>query len=720
MLLLKGSQMKPRVSIIIPSYNEERYIGECIDSVLQQTLCDFEVLCVDNGSSDSTIEILEGYAKRDSRIHVLSSGENAGAARNVGLEAAQGKYLFFLDSDDFIAEDLLDEAVRVAEESRAEIVLFGGSRYNDKDNRLSDKTEFISYRSFPKNAVFSAEEAPGKLFQLTSPSPWSKLFLRSYIIENDLRFQSLANSNDLFFTYAALSLATRITGIDKSFVRHRTNKDDSSQTNKADAPLCFFSALKALDDFLIAKGRDKLFADTLKRRILSTAKCNLSTSSTDDAKRAIFEYLIANWNGWLGLDWQDGDERYSKKTNKLRGYLLSAIDWFKKREAVHPVVSDSLECMIPRRSEGGPFVSAIVPAYNVGSFIGETLQSLANQTFQNIEIICIDDGSTDDTLQRLLDYAEMDARISVYHQRNSGLSMARNAGLRLASGDYVYFIDGDDLLLPETFAMLHRTITSDGLDAVFFDADSFCREGAGLEDEIAHYGSYYHRKGGYEGVFSGLGLLNSFVGNGDYLPSACLYMAKRELLESYDAHFIPAILHEDNDFTFQLMLNAHRTKHMPQRFYLRRVRRDSIMVSPVCFEKVYGYFICIEHMLSALLTFDGQGVSAQELFGAHQVVMNAMASAQREYRQLPDEEIGAVLSLSKNEGKRFARWIASEGNRMRMIDKKDEEIEHLKEKNEKLRNSLMQGERRNRSVSQSMLGRLRKKLRAYYGQRANI
>ena len=665
--------MNPMVSVVMPCFNEEAYIEECLDSILAQTYQDFEVICVDNGSTDSTVDILNRYAAVDGRFHVLFSGGYAGDARNVGMDAAQGKYLLFLDSDDFFDEALLAETVEAAETNEAEIVLFGGRTYDEKTGLLAEKMGYISWFRFPKQTVFSAEDVADRLFQLTTPAPWTKLFLRQHILDLGLRFQSLPNSNDLFFTLSALSSAGRIVGLDRDLVRYRRNKAVSVQSNKARSPLCFMEALKALNDYLVATDRAKLFDNTLKWQILSTTKYNLSTSSTDEAKDAIFDYLISNWSGWLGLDWPEENE-YQKVVKDLGAYLLCAIAQYREQNTPVLLINSGLECVVPRRSAGNPAISVIVPAFNVADFVRETLQSLGTQTFKDFEIICIDDGSQDDTLRALIDCADADERISVYHQPNSGLSMSRNAGLSKAQGSYIYFIDSDDKLLPEALEILHRAASSEDLDIVHFDADCFYDLQDNLEDAKRRYEDYYHRKGEYGEVRSGFELLCAMSDRGDYLPSACLYLARKSLLDSYGAHFIPRIIHEDNAYTFQMMLNAKRAKHIPDRLYLRRLRDDSITMSRCRFNKVYGYFVCLKSMYDSLFAYEGSTKGGAR-FSALQVIMSVASGGQKAYAQLPQEELGGVLALRKRETKFFNKWIGSAGKSLRTIEKDKQTID---------------------------------------------
>ena len=114
----------PKVSVIIPVYNTEPYLRECLDSVINQTLRDIEIICVDDGSTDGSLAILREYQEKDSRVSVyMQPNLNAGAARNHGLRYAKGEYLSFLDSDDFFERNMLETAYEYAKRQNAEICI---------------------------------------------------------------------------------------------------------------------------------------------------------------------------------------------------------------------------------------------------------------------------------------------------------------------------------------------------------------------------------------------------------------------------------------------------------------------------------------------------------------------------------------------------------------------------------------------------------------------
>ena len=123
--------MEPKVSVIIPVYNVEKYLGPCLDSILGQTLNNIEVICVDDGSTDRSLEILREYEKRDARVKVLTQpNTNAGAARNKGIQQARGEYLSFLDSDDHFDPTMLEKCAARMDQDRSDVLVFGAKQHN--------------------------------------------------------------------------------------------------------------------------------------------------------------------------------------------------------------------------------------------------------------------------------------------------------------------------------------------------------------------------------------------------------------------------------------------------------------------------------------------------------------------------------------------------------------------------------------------------------------
>ena len=229
-----------------------------------------------------------------------------------------------------------------------------------------------------------------------------------------------------------------------------------------------------------------------------------------------------------------------------------------------------------------PLVSVIIPAYNVESYIEETILSVKNQTLSNWELIIVDDGSTDKTYAVICKTIEsIRQHVTVLRQENRGQSAARNAGMQQAIGTYIYFLDSDDRLTKDALSVLCTTAERHNLDAVLFSAVAFAddMQAAGSEkdtrDRIAEYERYCDRK--IEGlqISTGRNAFISMVNDGKYIPSVPFAFYKRSLLE--DKRFVDGILFEDNLFTMEVLFDAKKIGIINEKLYERRIRSNSIM-----------------------------------------------------------------------------------------------------------------------------------------------
>ena len=219
------------ISVIMPISNGEKYLEESLRGVMNQTLKDIEIICVDDGSTDSTSEILLKLAAKDSRIKIITQvKKNAGAARNRGFSEARGKYVSFLDADDIFESDMLEEAFNTAEGSKAEIVVYRSDRYNDISGFFEEATWTIKTKLLPEKTVFSHSDM-NDIYRCFIGWAWDKLFLRETIINSGLSFQEQNSINDMFFVFGMLAYAERVSVLDKVLVHKRINNRRSITSN---------------------------------------------------------------------------------------------------------------------------------------------------------------------------------------------------------------------------------------------------------------------------------------------------------------------------------------------------------------------------------------------------------------------------------------------------------------------------------------------------------
>jgi glycosyltransferase involved in cell wall biosynthesis len=243
-----------------------------------------------------------------------------------------------------------------------------------------------------------------------------------------------------------------------------------------------------------------------------------------------------------------------------------------------------------------PKVSVIIPIYNVEKYIIQCLNSIIKQKLNEIEIIVVNDGSSDNSLQIALNFTNNDNRVLILSQINRGLSEARNTGVRYSRGEYIYFIDGDDYLDENCLFDLYNQAIKNNLDIVFFNAEPVLddsRENINpkIMKVFKSYLLYYIRKGNYDGVLNGTEIFSQMVEENDYLSSVCLQFFKKKFYINEGLSFYPGILHEDNLFTFIAILLAKRTSYIKNIYYKRRIHINSIMTTTFNVKNLYGYFI---------------------------------------------------------------------------------------------------------------------------------
>lgn len=253
---------KPLVSIIVPIYNIEQYLVECLDSLVGQTYDNVEILAIDDGSTDSSYAVLKEYAAQHRQVRAFHQ-ENAGAAvaRNWGVDEAKGKYVCFVDPDDALELDTVEEMVKVAEELQTDVVMTCLARYDSElKELLKVDLHFPQVEKLPP--VFSGEDIATKIYATfrNGPSPCNKFIRRQFIVEHGLKFQALPRVNDLCFAYATLAFARRIHVINKAYYKYRTSRKGSSQnsTDKDPTPVC--SAYHRLKEVLSEAGKFDVFA----------------------------------------------------------------------------------------------------------------------------------------------------------------------------------------------------------------------------------------------------------------------------------------------------------------------------------------------------------------------------------------------------------------------------------------------------------------------------
>ncbi len=255
----------PAISVIIPMYNTEKYIGECLDSILAQTFTDFEVIVVDDCSTDNSAAIVESYIpKFDGKLQLVRSKINSGGAgtpRNIGLRISLGKYIFFMDSDDAIVSTAFEVLNQMVEKFQPEVI-HCDRYYKAPENTVTTDKKFLQEVSLypPTPPSFMSENVLERIQPLVNMKfrwePWTHLIERKFIMEHDFKFSNLKIADDFLFSLLILFTAKKILLVPDTFYVWRIRQDSNSKETLPTDKLInrragdIFKSVGILDKFL--------------------------------------------------------------------------------------------------------------------------------------------------------------------------------------------------------------------------------------------------------------------------------------------------------------------------------------------------------------------------------------------------------------------------------------------------------------------------------------
>lgn len=338
--------LQPKVSVIIPVYNAQAYLEDCLDSIAGQTLKEIEIICVDDGSTDDSPTILERYAARDPRFLILrQENKGAGAARNHGLRYARGTFLSILDCDDFFEPDMLERGYEAGVSGNADIVVLGCDHYDSQTRAFSPCDYSINKNILPQKAVFSPQDVQQDLFKLFVGWSWDKLFRRSFVTEQQLQFQEQRTSNDLLFVFSAIVLAERITVEPKIYAHHRRIGGSLSVTREKSWG-CFHDALVALREQMQKSGIYDRFERDFKNYYVHFSLWNLETLK-EPAHTLLYNKLREEWFDEMGLTGHPRSYFYNKREYALfRKIYKHPPEWLEAdRHTLHGRIQRLYHCV---------------------------------------------------------------------------------------------------------------------------------------------------------------------------------------------------------------------------------------------------------------------------------------------------------------------------------------------------------------------------------------
>ena len=412
------------ISIIVPIYNVENYLRQCLDSIQNQTYKKFECIMVNDGSTDSSQQIAEEYLT-DSRFKLINqSNKGLSGARNTGINHIREESIFvaFVDSDDYIYPDFLETLIEHIED---DVDIIEGMIENFHDEIKVDRV----CHNFEKKILITKDDKLGELaLNEMRVSVFPKLFRKSLLTEDFFPegwiFEDLAVIPEL------VSHSGKWIKLPKVIYAYRIRPN--SITTKE------FSEEK-LDVFKIFGKYDLFFKDESDVTKLLVEK---------------IKYLHLNYHD---IEFVPENNQYKQLYKQEKQKLLSKIADY----------------------ESKALISIIVPIYNVEKYLRQCLDSVLNQTYQNFECLLINDGSPDNSAGICKEYVDKDARFHYFEKENGGLASARNFGIKYSKGKYITFIDSDDWVESDYLEVLHSKIKEYNTDFVIssykkFDMDEDC------------------------------------------------------------------------------------------------------------------------------------------------------------------------------------------------------------------------------------------------------
>ena len=556
---------KQLISIIVPIYNVENYLRQCLDSVLGQTFKNFEVLLVNDGSSDSSGDICREYVEKDSRFHYFEK-ENGGLsdARNYGIERAQGEYLTFIDSDDFVNEKHLENLFLASRLTNADITIGGFSRFENGTFWLyQDYFSSDSLVSFTSAQAIQHLDSMFDVPFLNFSIVCGKLFKRDLFKE--LRFQYGKYAEDQFIIWRLYLKARSIYSFNVDSYIYRINETGMSSV---------FS-LKHLD-----------YIDALEERIKSTKDLEgIDINLSFNMYRYVLKRILQ----------QLEEHDYIDEAREVREKLELA------EQGQYPFLTDEVKEI--EVENGGELISIVVPIYNVENYLRMCLDSIENQTYSNIEVLLINDGSPDSSGEICQEYVARDSRFRYFEKENGGLSDARNYGIERSNGKYLTFIDSDDWVEPTYIEDMYQAALKNDSEIVVSNYTLFdVKE----NHYLIHVWDDY-----YEETYEGEELINKLplLERRDYsFVTSWGILFKKELFNNIK--FPKGKVIEDSRTNYKLFARSLRSTYINKALYNYRIGRESIS-SQVNEKLLIDVLECLLERL-AVYTIKGWNISDEK------------------------------------------------------------------------------------------------------------
>ena len=499
------------ISIIVPIYNVEDYLQQCLDSIQNQTYKKFECIMVNDGSTDSSQQIAEEYLT-DSRFRLINqSNKGLSGARNMGIShiREESTFISFVDSDDYIYPDFLETLIENIED---DVDIIEGMIEHFHDEIKVDRV----CHNFDKKILITKDDKLGELaLNELRVSVFPKLFRKSLLTEDF--FPEGYIFEDLAVVPELVSGSKKWIKLPKVIYGYRIRSNSITTKEFSEEKLDVFKIFGKYDLFFkYESDRTKLLVEKIK-------------------------YLHLNYHD---IKFVPENNQYKQLYEQEKQKLLSKIADY----------------------ESKTLISIIVPIYKVEKYLRQCLDSIQNQTYQNFECLLINDGSPDNSADICREYVSKDARFRYFEKENGGVSSARNLGIECSGGAYITFIDADDWVDSDYLEVLYNALIDENAD---ISVSTY--KGFHMGDNCWYLHS--SQRGYEKRVFTNQELIDEFIALDTFDYSyrfVCGKLVCKYLLDKI-AFNCMTTLGEDMEFWLKLYLISNKIVYINRDSYVYRI-----------------------------------------------------------------------------------------------------------------------------------------------------
>ena len=657
----------PKAEILLSVYGQKSFLPACLKGLANQTWNNFIVLCYVDRNDEESRGILEACAEKDERFQLCYADQQAVSEEiNRELKNMESEYVVFLKPGDLCKERYLESGMKLAEQYDPQMVLFDSGKREMRFGNLRNDIHMLKKQLLPGKDIFSSEEITGNRLSVVQKPTRLTMYQTGFLLSLNIFLQE-NERNDLYVGRCALASAEKICAVREQ------------QAYLFTGERCFpadWEEMKAFHRYLQEHHRLEQQRACFANAVLMETAASMRMVNTDAERYEILKALDTEplFEEYL----TEPEEKAFPSSGKEAQFLLNARKRYRIiREGQH---QNPEETCLRQNTEDSPEVSIIVPVYNTEEYVEEAVRSAMDQTLKNIEILCYDDGSTDGSLDILLRLADEDHRISVYKQENCGLSISRNRAIQRARGEYLFFLDSDDLLVSDAMATAYAKAKSEGLDLLLFNAENYYDDTFTTEEGKNREGKLLTHH--YENIKTGAELLLERHNHYEAFANVWLELVKRDFLIREHISFIEKIYYEDVAYSYEVQLKAKKASYLDAVLHKRRIRENSITTAKRTLDHSYGIFRALVKMLTVFQETENRLTEAQR-DAARYRMKTVLNSARNVFLETGEEIRGEEYGLGEDSAL-FRSLISSYCEQAKTAVSQKKKSNSLQKKTEKL------------------------------------